>query len=125
MASLIALLSIIALPVQVAAGNGLTITTVSSSRASPEEITYSTTEDGFEVQGVIKRQFHNGRIRGHLDIAFVDANGEIVESGSSKPRRINYFNKHLHRVAFKALFDELPAGTTTHHIGTEGDQLDG
>ncbi len=123
-ASLIVLLSIIALPAQVMAKSALTITTEGNTRAYLTDIVYNTTEDGLEVRGVIKRRFHNGRIRGHVDVAFVDASGKTLKSGSSKPKRINHSNKHQHRAAFKVLFNELPAGATTlqvvHHIGTEG-----
>jgi len=123
-AGLIALLSVIVLPVQAATGSGLAITTVNSSRAHPEEIAYSATSDGFEVWGTVRSRFHNGRIWGHVDVVFADDNGEILESGSSKLRRITYSNKHQHRVAFKALFNELPTGAThmqvSHHVGTEG-----
>ncbi|MCF6283170.1 MAG: hypothetical protein L3J28_13370 [Candidatus Polarisedimenticolaceae bacterium] len=123
-ASLIILLSAIILPVQVAAKTGLTVTAINSARAYPVEITYSTTSDGFEVRGAVRSRFHNGRIRGHVDLSFTDANGQTLNSGSSKLRRINASNKHQHRVAFKALFNELPAGAATlqvtHHIGTEG-----
>ncbi len=122
---LIVLLSIATLPAQVTARTAPAITTEGSSRADLADIVYNTTEDGFEVRGIIKRRFHNGYIREHVDVAFVDANGKILKSGSSTPRRINYANKHQHRTAFKVLFDELPAGTAmlqvTHHIGAEGD----
>jgi len=121
---LIVLLSIVTLSAQVAARSALAITTEDSIRGHLADIAYNTTEDGFEVRGVIKRRFHNGRIQGHVDVGFVDASGKILKSGSSKPRRINYSNKHQHRVAFKALFNELPVGAitlqVTHHIGTEG-----
>ncbi len=121
---LIILLSIVALPAQVIARTGLAITTEGDTRFHLADIVYNTTEDGLEVRGVIKRRQHNGRIRGHVDVAFVDASGKMLKSGSSKPRRANYSNKHQHRAVFKVLFDELPVGATTlqvtHHIGTEG-----
>jgi len=122
--SLIILLSAIILPVQAVAKTGLTVTTIDSARAYPVEIAYSTTSDGFEVRGAVRSRFHNGRIRGHVDVLFTDANGQTLNSGSSKLRRINFSNKHQHRIAFKVLFNELPAGAATlqvaHHIGTGG-----
>jgi hypothetical protein len=123
-ARLIVLFSMVTLTGQATARTGLAITTEGNSRAYLADIVYNTTEDGLEVKGVIKRRFHNGRIRGHVDVAFVDASGKILKSGSSKPKRINYSNKHQHRATFKILFNELPVGATTlqvvHHIGTEG-----
>ncbi len=123
-AYLVILLSIVALPAQATARTGLAITTEGNTRFHLADIVYNTTEDGLEVRGVIKRRPHNGRIRGHVDVAFVDASGKTLKSESSKPGGINYSNKHQHRAVFKVLFDELPEGATTllvtHHIGTEG-----
>jgi len=123
-AGFIALFSIVVLPVQAAARTGLTVTTINSPRAHTEDIAYSTTNDGFEVRGTVKSRFHNGRIRGHVDVALVDASGKSLKSVSSKLRRVNYSNKHQHRVTFKVLFDELPIGAATlqvkHHVGSDG-----
>lgn len=117
----ILLIALITLPLQAIAKEGLTIVAESSARAHPEEITYGATHDGFEVRGAVKSRFHNGRILGHVDVAFIDANGEILESGRSKLQRTNYSNKHQHRTTFRVLFKELPTGATTllvrHHIG--------
>ena len=114
-----------ALPAQAAAEAGLTIVTENSIRAHPAEITYSVIRDRFEVQGVVRSRFHNGRILGHVDVALVDANGAVLESGRSELQKIHHANKHhQHRLDFKVLFNKLPADATTlrvrHHIGAEG-----
>jgi len=124
-AALVVLLSIVTLSAQATARSALAITTEGSTRADLADVVYNMTKDGFEVRGIIKRRFHNGYIREHVDVAFVDANGKVLKSESSIPRRIDYANKHQHRTTFKVLFDELPVGTATlqvtHHIGVEGD----
>ncbi len=115
------LLAFTLLPIQAIAQSRLTIVTEDSARAHPEEITYGATPDGFEVRGSVKSRFHNGRILGHIDITFIDADGETLKSGRSKLQRSNYSNKHQHRTTFRVLFNELPAGSTTlqvrHHVG--------
>lgn len=99
--SLIIWLAIIALPAQAAAGTGLTIVTENSARTHPEKIAYSTTSDGFEVQGAVRSRFHTGRIWGHVDVGLTDADGQILVVRAAKLRRIKHSNKTQYHVRFK------------------------
>ncbi|MCF6282059.1 MAG: hypothetical protein L3J28_07585 [Candidatus Polarisedimenticolaceae bacterium] len=105
-------------------GYGLSVMTEKTARGRPADIIYGKTADGFQVKGAVRSRFHNGRIRGHVDIELADADGKILKAGIAKLRRIHYSNKHQHRATFKALFDGIPPHATVlrirHHVGTKG-----
>lgn len=102
-----------ALAAQALAAPALSIQVDGSIRLIPTQIQYRATQTGITVSGwVVKQAERRGRIRGHVDITLVDAQGRPVAEYQAAFRRFSPSRKNPDRASFSTHIEPLDAGVT-------------
>ena len=118
----------IATPALFAAQPDYRIEVEKGARLVPDNVRSYSVDDGLRIEGVVKKwrpSDHLGRIRGHVDIEFLDTVNNLVGRTTTKLKGRSPSSRHAHRADFGVTLAELPEGTATlrirHHFGGHDD----
>jgi hypothetical protein len=97
------------LPSAGAAAGRLAVELDPSHTLTPEDVTYTWVGDALEVSGkVAKAQIRHGRIRGHMDIALLDAQGSVLARHSAALTRHLPNPRDPRQASFDTTIDAVP-----------------